>query len=246
MDPEKVAAIVNWEKPVNVLDVRSFLGFANFYRRFIDQFSKVVKPIVDLTKKGVNFDWSPACQRAFEDLKQRFVTAPILAHFDPDLETVVEADSSDHAQGGVLSQYGKDGVLRPVAFFSRKLAPAEANYEIYDKELLAIVRCFEQWRPELEGSLFPIRVLTDHKSLQYFMTTKRLSHRQTRWAEYLSRFDFKIAYRPGRLGQKPDALTRRSQDLPASALDERIANRTRILLPPERFEKLRRYLPMTS
>src|SRR5205814_3248828 len=97
----------------------------------------------------------------------------------------------------------------------------------------------EQCQPELEGSMFPVKVLTDHKNLQYFMTTKQLTHRQTRWAEYMSRFDFRIMYRPGKMGQKPDALTRRSQDLPANASDERIANRTRILLPPERFEKLR-------
>jgi transposase InsO family protein len=239
MDPKKVAAVEDWESPNGVRDVRAFLGFANFYRRFIRHFSKIVQPLVGLTKKNAKFDWNDKCERAFNDLKYRFTTAPILAHFDPDLECVVETDSSDHAQGGILSQYNKDGVLHPVAFFSRKLAPAESNYEIYDKELLAIIRCFEQWRPELEGSLFPIRILTDHKNLQYFMTTKQLTHRQTRWAEYLSRFDFKITYRPGRLGQKPDALTRRSQDLPADASDERIANRSRILLPPERFEKLR-------
>jgi len=90
--------------------------------------------------------------------------------------------------------------------------PAENNYEIYDKELLAIIRCFEQWRPELEGAAFPIDVLSDHKNLQYFATTKQLSHRQARWSEYLSRFDFTISYRPGKQGEKPDALTRRSQD----------------------------------
>src|SRR5437667_1473928 len=239
MDPVKVEAIVGWESPRNVHDVRVFLGFANFYRRFIRHFSKIVRPLVNLTKKNMKFLWDTTCERAFNDLKKRFTTAPILAHFDPDLECVLEADSSDHAQGGVLSQYDKDGVLRPIAFFSRKLNAAESNYEIYDKELLAIIRCFEQWRPELEGSMFPVKVLTDHKNLQYFMTTKQLTHRQTRWAEYLSRFDFKITYRPGKQGQKPDALTRRSQDLPANANDERIANRFRVLLPPERFEKIR-------
>jgi transposase InsO family protein len=239
MDPTKVEAIMSWESPENVHDVRSFLGFANFYRRFIKNFSKIVRPLVNLTKKGINFSWNVECERAFNDLKKRFTTAPILAHFDPDLECVLEADSSDHAQGGVLSQYDKNGVLRPIAYFSQKLNAAESNYEIYDKELLAIIRCFEQWRPELEGSTFPIQVLTDHKNLQYFMTTKQLTHRQTRWAEYLSRFDFKITYRPGKQGQKPDALTRRTQDLPANSSDERIANRLRILLPPERFEKIR-------
>jgi hypothetical protein len=126
----------------------------------------------------VKFEWTPKCEQAFNDLKRRFTTAPILAHFNPDLECVVKTDSSDHALGGVLSQYNKNGELRPVAFLSQKLAPAESNYEIYDKELLAIIRCFKQWRPELKGSLFPIRVLTDHKNLQYFMTIKQLTQRQ--------------------------------------------------------------------
>jgi RNase H-like domain found in reverse transcriptase/Reverse transcriptase (RNA-dependent DNA polymerase)/Integrase zinc binding domain/Integrase core domain/Chromo (CHRromatin Organisation MOdifier) domain/Aspartyl protease len=239
MDPKKVEAITGWKSPENVHDVRSFLGFANFYRRFIKHFSKIVQPLVNLTKKTMKFLWDDKCERAFNDLKKRFTTAPILAHFNPDLECVLETDSSDHAQGGVLSQYDKNGVLLPIAYFSRKLNAAESNYEIYDKELLAIIQCFEQWRPELEGSMFPVKVLTDHKNLQYFMTTKQLTHRQTRWAEYLSRFDFKIMYRPGKQGQKPDALTRRSQDLPANSSDERIANRLRVLLPPERFEKIR-------
>jgi hypothetical protein len=89
----------------------------------------------------------------------------------------VETDSSDYVSSGVLSQKGEDGLLHPVAFFSKKLIPAECNYEIYDKELLAIIRCFEAWRPELEGTDLPIQVLTDHKSLEYFMTTKKLTRR---------------------------------------------------------------------
>src|SRR5205814_3149740 len=129
MDPEKVAAITDWESPRSVWDVQGFLGFANFYRRFIKHFSNIVRPLVNLTKKDVKFDWTVECERAFNDLKHRFTTALILAHFDPDLECVVETDSSDHTQGGILSQYDKDGVLHPVAFFSRKLDPAESNYE---------------------------------------------------------------------------------------------------------------------
>lgn len=114
-----------------------------------------------------------------------------------------------------MSQYDKSGILRPVAYFSKKYSPAECNYEIYDKELMAIIRCFEAWRPELEGSAFPIHVLSDHKNLEYFMTTKTLSRRQARWSEYLSRFNFKIVYQPGNMNGKADALTRRSGDLPA-------------------------------
>jgi hypothetical protein len=111
-------------------------------------------------------------------LKHHFTTAPILTHFDPDLECVVKTDSSNHILGGVLLQYNKNSELHPVAFLSQKLAPAELNYKIYNKELLAIVKYFKQWRPELKGSLFPIYVLTDHKNLQYFITIKQLTQCQ--------------------------------------------------------------------
>jgi transposase InsO family protein len=234
MDPAKIKTVLEWEPPKNVKDVQSFIGFANFYRRFIQGFSKIVTPLIALTRKDTKFDFSEICHRAFNHLKERFVTAPILQHFDPDLPCVVEADSSDHVSAGVLSQYGKDGILRPVAYFSKRLIPAECNYEIYDKELLAIIRCFEQWRPELEGAAFPIKVLSDHRNLQYFTTTKLLSHRQARWSEYLSRFNFVIVYRPGSQGQKPDALTRRTQD--TQALDDARAHRNQTLLRPDLFQ----------
>jgi hypothetical protein len=116
------------------------------------------------------------------------------------------------------------------------MSPAEGNYKIYDKELLAIIRCFKQWRPELEGATHPIQVLSDHKNLQYFATTKQLSHRQARWSEYLSRFNFKITYRPGKDGEKPDALTRRSQDVTAQEEARQARNQT--LLWPGLFTEL--------
>ena len=110
-------------------------------------------------------------------MKRRVTEAPILAHFDRNKKCYVECDSSDFVSSGILSQYGDDSFLHPVAFFSKKMLPAECNYEIYDKELLAIVRCFEEWRPELEGTDLPVEVLSDHKSLEYFMTTKKLTKR---------------------------------------------------------------------
>ncbi|KAI0991735.1 hypothetical protein K3495_g16452, partial [Podosphaera aphanis] len=119
--------------------------------------------------------------------------------------------------------------------FSKKHSPAECNYEIYDKELLAIVRAFEEWRPELEGAAHPIAVISDHKNLEYFMSTKQLNRRQARWAEYLSRFNFIIKYRPGKQGGKPDALTRRSEDLP-EADDERRRHQSQIVLKRENLE----------
>ena len=141
-------------------------------------------------------------------MKITFTSNVVLLHFDPDKRIIVETDASDYISAGILSQYDKNSILRPIAYFSKKHNPAECNYEIYNKELMAIVRAFEEWRLELEGSAHPINVITDHTS------SKQLSRRQARWSEFLSRFDYKIIYRPGKAGGKPDALTRRSGDLP--------------------------------
>ena len=130
--------------------------------------------------------------------------ALILAHYKQGVKTIVETDSSDYVSSRVLSQLGDNGLLHPVVFFSKNLNPAECNYEIYDKELLAIIRSFEQWRPDLEGTGVPVKVITDHKSLEYFMTTKKLTRRQARWAKFLSAFNFVISYTPGKENQKAD------------------------------------------
>lgn len=163
-------------------------------------------------------------------LKNEFIKTPILRHFDPDRRCIVEVDSSDWANGGILSQYDNEGILHPVAYFSSRLNPAQVNYEIYDKELLAVVTAFEHWRPELEGTLEPISVITDHKNLEYFMTTKTLNRRQARWSEFLSRFNFVITYRPGKQGIKPDSLTRRLGDLPSNDEDERVQKQQQTIL----------------
>jgi hypothetical protein len=232
MDPAKVKTIVEWEKPSCLTDVQAFIGFANFYRRFIRDFSGIITPLVALTRKGVQFIWSDACQKAFEMLKEAFVNAPILTPFDWTREVILETDASDYVSAGVMSQYDDEGVLHPVAFFSKKHSVTECNYEIYDKELMAIIRCFEEWRPELEGTPSPIRVITDHRNLEYFMTTKLLNRRQARWSEFLSRFNFKIVYRPGKQGAKPDSLTRRSEDLPKEG-DERLQHQSQVVLKKE-------------
>jgi hypothetical protein len=122
-----------------------------------------------------------------------------------------------------------------VAYFSKKHSPAECNYEIYDKDLLAIVRAFEEWRPHLESAPESIKVLTDHKNLEYFMTTKLLNRHQARWSEFLSRLDFVIVYRPATQGGKPDALTRRSGDLPKEG-DERLRHQSQVILKPKNLQ----------
>ena len=247
MDPKKIETVKEWPQPRNLRDVQAFLGFANFYRRFILGFSTIVKPLTELTKKDQAFIWNDNCERAFQDLKERFISAPILRWFNPDLEIMIETDASDWVSAGVLSQLHPNGIWHPVAYFSKKHSPEECNYEIYDKELLAIIRCLEEWRPELEGAKFPVKILSDHKNLEYFMSTKLLNRRQARWSEFLSRFQFKISYRPGKQGQKPDALTRRSGDLPKEG-DQRLNQQAQLVLKPEMLEKdvLEEYIQSTG
>ena len=234
MDPAKVEAIQNWQAPTTVRGVRSFLGFANFYRRFIRNFADVTAPLTALTQKGMKFVWSKVENEAFERLKRMFVTAPILTQFSPERDTMVEADSSGWATGGVLSQY-VDGVLRPCAYFSRKNLPAECNYEIHDKELLAIINCLKEWEPELMSTAHFV-IITDHKNLRYFMQLRRLNERQMRWSDLLSRYNFNLRYRPGKLALTPDALSRRDQDMPINADDERLKGREKCLFSPEMFK----------
>src|SRR5690606_24525683 len=231
MDPRKVEAITKWEPPTNVTDVRAFIGFANFYRRFIKGYSTIVTPMIKLTGKNVKFHWSPECQTSFQSLKETSTTAPILQHYDYSKPCVLETDASDYVSAGILSQYSAAGVLHPVAFYSKKHSPAECNYEIYDKEMLAIIRCLEEWRAELEGTPEPIHILTDHRTLEYFMQKQNLNRRQARWSVFLSRFNYNLEYHPGKVGGKPDALTRRSGDLPKEG-DERLQHQSQVMIKP--------------
>ncbi|KAJ8506975.1 hypothetical protein ONZ45_g10598 [Pleurotus djamor] len=154
-----------------------------------------VKDVQSFLGKGVKWEFNPASKAAFEKLKHR--------------PMVIETDASDYALGAIFSIYTDDGEIHPVAFHSRTFANAELNYDVHDKELLAIHEAFKVWSRYLDGSGSPIDVFTDHKNLEYFTTTKILTRRQARWSEFLSQFNFTIHYRPGRLGAKPDTLTRR-------------------------------------
>ena len=231
MDPAKVAAVQDWPTPTSVHDIQVFLGFANFYRRFIQGYSEVIAPLTRLTKKDAKWNFDDSAIAAFEGLKRRFTSAPILALYDPGKRIIVETDASDCAIGAVCSQpEGK--LLRPIAYYSRKLTPAELNYEIYDKELLAIVAAFEEWRAYLEGAPFQTEVYCDHNNLRYFRSSRVLSRRQTRWSEFLDRFDYSFHYRPGHLNGKPDALSRRPDLLKGGKAAEADP---RTLLKPHRF-----------
>lgn len=234
MDNTKVSTVLEWATPKSVKDVQRFLGFANFYRRFIHNFSAIVKPLTSLTRKNVVFNWSEECQRAFASLKLQFTTAPILAHVDYSAPFVLETDASDFALGAILSQKSPDGILHPVAFHSRKFSPAEINYEIYDKELLAIIDGFRVWRQFLVGTAIPVTVYSDHKNLEYFMTSRMLNRRQARWSTTLADYNFIITYRPGSQCEKADALSRRSE-FQLNPDDPQVQNQQHILLQPRHF-----------
>ncbi len=213
-NPAKVKTIKEWPLPKTVKQVQSFLGFANFYRRFVNGYLKIVKCLTNLTKKDVAFAWKEEHQKAFEHLKDCFTSSQTMAHFDPELDTVLETDASDYAMGAILLQVGHNGVLRPVAFESRSLAAAQLNYEIHNKEMLAIILALTKWRTFLQSTTKRFDILTDNKSLKYFMTSKLLNRRQARWNEFLADFVFEICYRPGTQGAKPDALLRRADHYP--------------------------------
>ncbi|KAK3520197.1 hypothetical protein QTP70_017927 [Hemibagrus guttatus] len=210
MDEGKITAVRDWPAPTTVKELQRFLGFANFYRRFISNYSSIADPLTNLLRnKPKSLLWSPAAEGAFNTLKRAFTTAPLLIHPDPDKPFVVEVDASTTGVGAVLSQQqGNPGCLHPCAFFSHKLNPAERNYDIGSRELLAIKLALEEWRHWLEGARHPFLVLMDHKNLEYLRAAKRLNPRQARWALFFTRFEFSISYRPGSKNTKADALSR--------------------------------------
>ncbi|KAJ1593268.1 hypothetical protein NDA11_006650 [Ustilago hordei] len=234
MDPEKIRTVKEWPMPASIHDIQRFLGFANFYRRFIAHFARIAKPLTSLvkpTERFKKFELPEEAQQAFHQLIQSFTSAGVLQHFDYHLPTRLETDASDFAIAGVLKQE-HEGRWHPVAFYSRKMSSAEKNYEIHDKELLAVVACLTQWRHMLAGLPSQLVILTDHEALKYFKSQRRITGRQARWAMILADFDFILQYRPGDKGGEPDALTRRADMQPAG---EEQDHNVRQLLPPRVF-----------
>jgi transposase InsO family protein len=242
VDPEKVKVITDWKVPTTVKGVQSFLGFCNFYRRFIRNFSRIIKSLVRLVKKDTPFLWSSECERAFADLKKSLTTAPVLRHYDPELPTKLETDAADGVVAGVMSQF-HGNEWHPIAYYSKTMSGPELNYEIHDKEMLAIIRALENWRAELSGLQREDRfdIYTDHKALEYFMTKRRLNSRQARWGQLLSDYHFLIRYRPGKENTLADALTRREggEDF-SETIKSKEEFRTQVLLKPECVEKRRK------
>jgi len=232
MDEEKLSGVLEWPVPTKVKQVQAFLGFANFYYRFIENFAKMSKPLFDLTKKDCTWNWGIEQQNAFEALKKAFTMAPVLRIPNDEDPFKLSTDASDFATGAVLSQKDmQTNLWHPVAFFSKSLDVHERNYEIYDKKLLAVIRGLEEYRHHLEGHPHKVEIWSDHQNLIFFRTAQKLTRRQARWALFMTRFDFVLYHKPEKTMQAEDPLSRRADHEMGIDLD----NTNQVLLKPEFF-----------
>jgi len=209
MEQEKKKAVKKWKTPTRIKDVECFLGFANFYWQFIHNFSHTARPLNELKGKK-EWKWEEEYQKAFEELKEKITSQPVLSLPRREGKFRVETDASGHAIGGVLSQE-QEGKWKPIAFLSRTMQPAEQNYEIYDKELLVIVDVLTKWRQYLLDAKEPFEVWTDHENLKYFREPHKLNGRQAQWYLKLQDYNFTLKHIPGKTNTKVDILSRKDQ-----------------------------------
>ena len=216
VDPAKIEAIVNWERPTTVTEIRSFLGLAGYYRRFVEGFSKLSGPLTKLTQKAARFIWSEECEKSFQELKKRLVTAPVLTLPTGSEGFVIYSDASLKGLGCVLMQNEK-----VIAYASRQLKTHEKNYPTHDLELAAVVFALKIWRHYLYG--VTCQIYTDHKSLKYIFTQKELNMRQRRWLELLKDYDCTILYHPGKANKVADALSRKNHGTLATLISKGVS-----------------------
>ena len=208
-DPKKIKAVQEWPTPTSATELRSFIGLANYYRRFVNKFSHIAAPLTELLGKDKwqPDSWGPPQEEAFTKLKEALVTAPVLQAPDFSQPFKVTTDASDYAIGAVLSQVsGRSDA--PVAFESKKLSPTESRYTVHEKELLSVVHALREWRHYLQGQ--PFTVFTDNWAVKHIQTQPHLNRRQARWMETLQEYDFVIEHKPGSTNHVADALSRRA------------------------------------
>jgi Reverse transcriptase (RNA-dependent DNA polymerase)/RNase H-like domain found in reverse transcriptase/Spumavirus aspartic protease (A9) len=209
-DDSKVEAVKNYPVPQNLTQLRAFLGLASYYRRFIKDFSKISTPLYELLKKNIPYDWTDERQQVFQFLKNKLITAPILAYPDFSKPFLLFTDASLTALGAVIEQEGSDGLKRPIAYASRSTSAAERNYSSTELECAAVVWAVNYFRPYLYGKHFTI--YTDHSALQWLLKLKAIKNgltgRMARWQLILQPYDYEIKYRPGTVNANADALSR--------------------------------------
>ncbi|QRW23180.1 Retrotransposable element Tf2 protein [Rhizoctonia solani] len=224
LDKLKIQAVQEWPTPTKVKEVQSFLGFANFLRRFVANFSHIARPLHNLGTGSL------------PNLKDAITSAPVLCHANPAKPYFLETDASGAALGSILSQRQEDGRLHPLGFLSESFKGAKQNYNTHNKELLAIIRSFEYWRIFLEGTVHPITVFTNHRNLEYWKESQTFNRRHARWHLLLAGYNFQIVYCPGKQSGKPDALSRRADHANIPPADQ-------TMLPDPVFANLALVLP---
>ena len=205
-DPKKVVAVNQYPPPTDVKTLRSFLGLASYYRRFVPNFAKVAAPLHVLTKKDVPFQWTCQCQQSFETLRRLLTSAPVLAFLNFDRPFILETDASGAGLGAVLAQRQDDSTVRPIAYTSRSLQPHEKKYGVTEIEGLGVVWAIKHFRPDLYGH--PCEDFSDHSALTSLLNTARPSGKLARWGMAIQELDLKIRHRPGRNKNNADALSR--------------------------------------
>jgi RNase H-like domain found in reverse transcriptase len=234
IDTVKLGGIRDWPVPTTLKQTRSFLGFGNFYQKFISHYSELAWPLNDLTKKDKKFEWSTACQEAFDTMKKQFTEELVLLMPDQSKPFQIESDASKVATGAVLTQLDSNGDWHPVAFLLKTFSETERKYEIYDRELLGIIRALKEWRHYIQGSGHTTIVYSDHKNLTYFRTAQKLNDWQARWSLYLSGFNLKLIHLSGTKMVQSDALSRQ----PDYGTDEWIEEEDKVVLPDNLFINL--------
>ena len=233
IDPGKLKGIRDWPIPKNVKQVRSWLGFGNFYWWFIKRFFHLVQPLNQLLKKDQRFIWDDNTQTSFDEMKKRFTEEPVLMMPDQTKPFQIECDASKWASGAVLTQLDINGAWHPCAFISQTFSPMEQNYEIYDWELLSVIHALEEWHHYIQGSNHETIIYLDHKNLTYFRNAQKLNCRQVQWSLLLSEYDIKLIHLPGDKMILSDTLSQRPDFIPDNDTD----NEDIVLLPNRLFQE---------
>ncbi len=210
MNFSKVTVIVSWITSINLKEIQSFVKFVNFYRCFIKNFLKLVKSFTQLTRKNTSFVWNEICVQVFDNLKKQVSLISVLHHFNLKRQAILKINALNYVKDEILSQYNDEKVFHLMIFYSKSMILAEINYHIYDKKLLVIIQCFEHWRLKLKCIELLIQIFIDHQALKIFMKNKQLSRWQVNYLNILSKFNFQIIFKSGKMNTKVNALTQMS------------------------------------